>query len=275
MMKRDVKKAFSENFNRLSQGMTVQKLAQKMYISVGSVNNWRSDDANPNIENLAMIADYFNVSPNYLLDYDTEPTLKRCMQEFRDYTGLDKETISVLHKKRDNALFTAVINYFLTDDELMEELVCYLMTNLYTDFENDKRYKFLPKRRTYSARKHQIYDIVEKLSTAKERFTNFIRGNKVQREKIEVELWDKEINREGCFRILQYPFPDENTTYQTWVEYDEMMQQEMQGHPERFEDDHEDIDFGDVPAITPEEQEAAKKYLREHDEYRKKKSSRK
>lgn len=48
-------------------GLTSKKLAQDIGISPGNVTDWRKGRANPSAEVVAKLADYFNVSTDYLL----------------------------------------------------------------------------------------------------------------------------------------------------------------------------------------------------------------
>ena len=47
--------------------ITQKELAQKICVTVGTISNYENDQHLPDIEKLIMLADYFNVSTDYLL----------------------------------------------------------------------------------------------------------------------------------------------------------------------------------------------------------------
>lgn len=55
-------------------GLTQKELANKMNVSGQTILNWESDIYEPNISQLKMLADIFNVSVDYLIEHDNIPT---------------------------------------------------------------------------------------------------------------------------------------------------------------------------------------------------------
>ena len=55
---------------RISEGLTQQELADKLSISKVSISNWELNKGNPNYDTLKKIAEIFNVSTDFLLDYN-------------------------------------------------------------------------------------------------------------------------------------------------------------------------------------------------------------
>ena len=52
---------------RLSRGLNQVELAKKLSVTKQTVSNWENDNIQPSIEMLEKIADFFNVSTDYLL----------------------------------------------------------------------------------------------------------------------------------------------------------------------------------------------------------------
>lgn len=48
-------------------GISNEKLAQRIDSSTKSVKTWKSDEGDPSLKFLMKLADFFEVSPNYLL----------------------------------------------------------------------------------------------------------------------------------------------------------------------------------------------------------------
>ncbi len=57
-------------FELLSERGAAKQLSQATGISTGSISDWKSGKSAPTIENLKVLADYFGVSVDYLLDHD-------------------------------------------------------------------------------------------------------------------------------------------------------------------------------------------------------------
>ena len=76
---------------RESKGMSQQQLANYLNVSQGSVGNWESGTREPNFEILNKIASYFNVTVDYLLNYQIEA------KEITNARGIVKK----LHHERD------------------------------------------------------------------------------------------------------------------------------------------------------------------------------
>lgn len=52
---------------RQDKGMTQKQLAEIFFVSVGTISNYEKGKHLPDVERLKMIADYFNVTTDYLL----------------------------------------------------------------------------------------------------------------------------------------------------------------------------------------------------------------
>ena len=55
---------------RNERGLSIKKLAKALGISDVAIGRWERKMQVPNIEMLVLIADYFDVAPNYLLGYE-------------------------------------------------------------------------------------------------------------------------------------------------------------------------------------------------------------
>ncbi|HIX09718.1 MAG TPA: helix-turn-helix domain-containing protein [Firmicutes bacterium] len=56
---------------RLSGRMTQVQLAKALGVSKQCVSNWENDNIQPSVEMLIRIARYFNVSTDFLLDFES------------------------------------------------------------------------------------------------------------------------------------------------------------------------------------------------------------
>ena len=82
-------------------GMSQQKFANSFGVAQSTVGMWESGKREPNYEITQQIADYFNVSVDYLLGRDTKPTLDEQLDgvdfalygEIHDLTDDEKKDI--------------------------------------------------------------------------------------------------------------------------------------------------------------------------------------
>lgn len=87
---------------RKKQSLTQQQVANELQISRVSLGLYESGQRLPDIEVLAKIAKYYNVSADYLLGRSEAKTLDTKVQDICEYTGLTEENVEKLHIKKTN-----------------------------------------------------------------------------------------------------------------------------------------------------------------------------
>lgn len=78
-------------------GTTQQELAEKTGCSRQAIAQYMDGSNAPNIDKLILIAEFFNVSIDYLVGKDKEQTEEELVQSIVNYTGLDEKSVEVLH----------------------------------------------------------------------------------------------------------------------------------------------------------------------------------
>lgn len=81
-------KELREKFN-ISQ----KKLAEELNVSQVAVNHWENGKRDISMIMIEKIADYFNVSPSYLMGWDDEPTTLAAHFDGDEYTEEELEEI--------------------------------------------------------------------------------------------------------------------------------------------------------------------------------------
>lgn len=85
---------------RQDRSLTQKSLAEKLHVSVGTISNYENGVHLPDLEKLVMLADYFNVTTDYLLGrtpYNISPSelqvevlggmsLQECIQDMQGLT---------------------------------------------------------------------------------------------------------------------------------------------------------------------------------------------
>lgn len=77
--------------------ITQQELADKTGCSRQSISQYMDGSNAPNIDKLILIAEFFNISIDYLVGKDKEQTEEELVQSIVNYTGLDEKSVEVLH----------------------------------------------------------------------------------------------------------------------------------------------------------------------------------
>lgn len=91
---------FAANLRDLiaQKGTTITALAKVLGISRQAVSQYADGTGQPNVDKLAMIADYFGVSADYLLGLSDIPTRNETVRGIHEKTGLWESAISALMK---------------------------------------------------------------------------------------------------------------------------------------------------------------------------------
>ena len=115
--------AFSDKLKklRMKKGMKQSELADILHLRQSSISDYENNRSTPNPETIKKIAEYFNVSANYLLDIsdknDTklDSTIKETIEELKNEDTLlfmgkngdiDEETARLLKIAMKNAIKT-------------------------------------------------------------------------------------------------------------------------------------------------------------------------
>lgn len=86
---------FADRLTKLREntGKKRQEVADELKISRASLEYYEKGKRKPDIEVLVKIAEYYEVSTDYLLGLSIAPTTNKDIQFICDYTGLEKESI--------------------------------------------------------------------------------------------------------------------------------------------------------------------------------------
>lgn len=127
-------KPLAKNLSKLI-GKDVAKMAEHLGCSPQAINQYKMGTSVPQLEKLVKIAQYYNVSTDYLLGLSDVATTDPKIKEICEYTGLSEEAVIQLHKKTEDEKkypffdsFLEYINIFITDGLLAiyKNLDCYI-----------------------------------------------------------------------------------------------------------------------------------------------------
>lgn len=93
-------KPFPTRFRELMDGMTQEKLAKGLNVRRQTISNYCNGKATPDFEMLVKIANYFNVSTDYLTGKTRIKSVDLTLQKVCEYTGLSERAMSKLTNKR-------------------------------------------------------------------------------------------------------------------------------------------------------------------------------
>lgn len=134
-------------------------------------------------------AQYYDVSADYLLGFTkykdhirtSDDEIKR---QVCDYTGLTEDTIDLLHEKCNDPLFMSALNYLVTNESFLRDIINYLLSSIYDDLCTDERYSCLPRVKQFSLNpeKNCFYDVIGALPQFKEQFYKRVSQSEQQKE---------------------------------------------------------------------------------------------
>lgn len=89
---------FATNLRDLiaQRGTTITAISKALGISRQAVSQYTDGTGQPNVDKLAMIADYFGVSTDYLVGLSEIPTRNETIRGIHEKTGLSEDAVSSL-----------------------------------------------------------------------------------------------------------------------------------------------------------------------------------
>ena len=96
-----------------------QELAKYLGCSIQAVNQYKQGTAYPKVENLIKIADFYDISVDYLFGITEAPNRDTTVQAVCEYTGLSERSIQRLNslKNQDDKEAVQVIDMLLDDEQ--------------------------------------------------------------------------------------------------------------------------------------------------------------
>lgn len=138
MQKSNTTKVFSERLTDLiaDKNVTLRQIEHETGISAGALSKYTNEEAEAKITAIAKLAEFFNVSTDYLLGRTNAPTVDKTVQFICDYTDLSQKAVETLHNRKDCVLINSVenINEQAFALSIMQENFFDLFSELQSDF---------------------------------------------------------------------------------------------------------------------------------------------
>ena len=103
LLKRTTEETFAKRFQQLlkerkeASGLTLRELAKDLDVSLGILSDWQNGKKIPRMDSVIHLAQYFNVTTDYLLGLTDVRTTDSSARVAVEYTGLMEEAINYLH----------------------------------------------------------------------------------------------------------------------------------------------------------------------------------
>lgn len=125
--KTNVKKCFKERFAELraQSGLSQSKLGKALSLSPATIGYYENGDRLPDIETAARIAQYFNVSADYLLGLSDTMSTEHDVKTACAITGLSENALERIHEFTKPELRN-FFNTIICTEEFTEILNCFL-----------------------------------------------------------------------------------------------------------------------------------------------------
>jgi len=131
--KKEIDRVFSERLTHLLQeaktdyGTILEDVASEIGVSRQALGKWANGDTVPDILDLKKLAEYFQVSADYLLGISDVRTADKDLQSVCEYTGLSEGAVATLerlkgetsHEEVDSKPLICVVNNLLENEDFL------------------------------------------------------------------------------------------------------------------------------------------------------------
>ncbi len=115
-------KIIGENIYYLlrKHGIKQKDLAKELGVTDNTISYFVNGARTPNIQQIIKIAQFFNVSTDYILGLTDVSSTDAELKTVCDYTGLSEKSILFLKKIKDSTIYNTIINILLEDNDAFE-----------------------------------------------------------------------------------------------------------------------------------------------------------
>ncbi len=220
----------------LSEKNKKQKdLAEFLNVTANTISYYVTGARIPNIDQIIKIADFFNVSTDYLLGRTEVETIDTDLKAVCNYMGLKEQSVRVIRYYVKN-VFSEYLTRFLLSKKsynFYKLLTNYIVVRTTEELiATDENYKRVPLRYSFQDSKIAFADIIEELPRLKSEFKTDIENEANKKTELCLEYLSMAIDTEKCREESRdfYGIFDEDL-YDVYQEYDS------------WEDFAEDIDI--------------------------------
>ena len=201
----EVKEIFKQV--RTMNNLTQTQLAEILNCRRDRVADIERGKTAPNIEDIKIISKQFNVSTDYLLGLNPNPTVDEIEAKITLHTGLSNESINKLHKcwNKNGATFSNLINFLITDFNAIALLNDYFKSFIYDEIEYQEKYRYIPRSKLsfseeITMKKIFFANLIEKLPKIREDFINTL--SDAEKEEIILKYLFKSADIDYCKKTI-------------------------------------------------------------------------
>lgn len=228
----------------------------------------------PNISQLVEIADYLDVTVDYLLGRSSDPSRDVERASVCDYTGLSPETVSFLHEKKDDHIAGIImLDSLITDRSLVSALTNYAWSFI-PAARKESEYRYIPVREERFSNLEDVSfaRVIKNLSSFGDSFKEKMREDKT---KLDLVLYDyclRHLDVTECKRYLDYidylSSEDDSPTDDELLDYDEVLDEvDWEAEQEAQNEEQEQFNL--------EERELEKWIIQAYSDYQKRREEKK
>lgn len=184
---------------REEKGVSQAVLAQKLGISKSTLGLWETGDTLPDAKSLYDLADYFDVSTDYLLCRTETLSMDLGIRYVCEYVGLSEQAIVSLHERKDTIIQNQVFSYLIEDGRVLSKIIDYYLSFAAENI-NKPPFCFLPLDELPADYRIRLAEILETLPKDREAF--FEKCDTEFRRSATHEYLKKYLSIHDCLRIL-------------------------------------------------------------------------
>ncbi len=152
------------------RGKKQKELAAVLGVTDNTVSYFVGDKRTPNLDQINIIANFLNVSSDYLLGRNANPSTNEIEAQITKYTGLNEKSIETLRKAPEG--FADLLNYLLSDLNTFAFINHYFSSFICSEIEQNEKYRCIPR-----------FRLLDEEINCKLAFANLIEGLPLEREK--------------------------------------------------------------------------------------------
>ncbi len=155
------------------RGIKQKDLAAVLGVTDNTISYFVGGKRTPNTEQISIIAAFLNVSTDYLLGLNSNPTTNEIEAQISKYTGLNAKSIEMLRKAPEG--LSEMLNFLLSNFNTLCMINHYFNSFIYSEIENNDRYNSIPLFRMLNEEincKLAFANLIEDLPIERERYIN-------------------------------------------------------------------------------------------------------
>ena len=117
-------------------GLSHNEICEQAGVGSGAMSDWLSDNKTANIDSLGKLANYFNVSADWMLGLSNDRDFNCEQSRVCDYIGLNANSISTLKELCNDGTGKIVLDFILRDFDFLTQVMNYIISPAWANVDD-------------------------------------------------------------------------------------------------------------------------------------------